>query len=421
MNQPLLLPSHPDAADFVAALEHYAREGCEIEIERLAGGGATYSFRGKVAHVSASEDRVIVQRDGREPQSYWIRYLFRVIDSNGKTTENKAALEKHLEAQARRDTRAADEQRALVDQTFLPSVSNSTNAFAGKVSGTINGRDSEFFAFKSQGDKPRLAVVYGKSEEAAARCMRLLDAETSTWEVFARYLQSHFLWPVWLTLRRQAQDYAIELRAGLPLVLPHADGWQRAEREALYKDRGLTWADWGPTAGLYSLEGAELDYEGLFAMADRVPVSLLNLYLIVAFDSAQFFDEIDRVDAGTLRQFIQHGLAAARPAPTGLEAIETMAIAKLRELVTIAGTGFKAQSGDKLREHLQTCWSPRLESEAVRRARYKRYQLLPPPGWDWDQFQFFRADYRNMLDALHQWMFNGWAPPKAYERFTAMV
>lgn len=156
-------------------------------------------------------------------------------------------------------------------------------------------------------------------------------------------------------------------------------------------------------------------------MTDRVPVSLLNLYLIVAFDSAQFFDEIDRVNAGTWRQFIQHGLAAARPAPTGLEAIETMAIAKLRELVTIAGTGFKAQSGDKLRAHLLTCWSPRLESEAVRRARYKRYQLLPPPGWDWDQFLFFRADYRIMLDALQQWMFNGWAPPKAYERFTAMV
>lgn len=421
MNQPLLLPSHPDAADFVAALEHYAKEGCEIEIERLLGGGETYKFSGRVADVASTEDRVIVHRDGREPQSYWIRYLFRIVDSTGKTTENKAALAKHREVQARRDSQVTDGQRALQDQAFVPSVRHSTNAFAGKVSGSINGRDSEFLAFKSNGDKPRLAVVYGKSEEAAARCMRLLDAETSNWDVFASYLQAHFLWPAWLNLRRQAQAYATDLRAGLPVILPEADDWQRAQREALYKERGLTWADWGPTAGLYSLEGAELDYEALFEMADKVPVSLLNLYLIVAFDSAQFFDEIDRVDPGTLRLFIQHGLAAARPAPTGLQAIETMAIAKLRELVTIAGTGFKAQSGDKLRAHLKTCWSPQLETEAVRRARYKRYQLLPPPGWDWDQFQFFRSDYRNMLEALHQWMFNGWAPPRASERFSAMV
>ncbi|EWS66384.1 hypothetical protein Y695_00344 [Hydrogenophaga sp. T4] len=156
-------------------------------------------------------------------------------------------------------------------------------------------------------------------------------------------------------------------------------------------------------------------------MADRVPAPLLNLYLIVAFDSAQFFDEIERVDANILRQFIRYGLAVAMPVPTGLEAIETMAIAKLRELITIAGTGFKAHSGDKLRAHLRTYWSPTLEREAVQRARYKRYRLLPPTGWEWDQFQFFRTDYRNMLDALHQWMFNGWAPLKASERFTEMV
>jgi len=57
----------------------------------------------------------------------------------------------------------------------------------------------------------------------------------------------------------------------------------------------------------------------------------------------------------------------------------------------------------------------------VRRARYKSHQLLPPPGWTWAQFQFFRSDYRYMLEALHQWMFNGWAPPAAVKRFTALA
>jgi len=420
MTHPYLIPSHPDAAEFVAILGQYAKDGSLIQFERLSGM-ETYTFSGTVVSVAPAEDRVIVRRDDREPQSYWIRYLFRVVDSTGKTTENKAALAKHRETQDRRESRAADGRRALEDQTFIPEVRHETNAFAGKVIGSINGRDCDFFVFKSNGVKPRLAVVYGKSEECVTRCMRLLDAETSNWDVFASYLQAHFLWPAWLNLREQAQTYATELRAGLPVLPSEADGRQRAEREELYKSRGLTWSDWGPTAELYSLEGPEPDYATLFAMADRVPVSLLSLYLIVAFDSVQFFDKIDRVDAGTLRQFIQHGLVVALPTPTGLEAIESMAIAKLRELVAIAGTGFKAQSGDKLRAHLKTCWSPRLESEAVQRARFKRYRFLPPPGWDWDQFQFFRTDYRNMLDALHQWMFNGWAQPKASERFTAMV
>lgn len=415
-----MIPSHPDAAEFVAALQQYAIDGSVIQFERLSGM-ETYTFWGTVASVAAAEDRVIVRRAGREPQSYWIRYLFRVVDSTGKTTENKAALAKHVEAQDHRALRAADVRHVLVDQTFVPEVHYQTNAYAVKVNGTINGRACEFFVFKSNGDMPRLAVVYSKSEADAVRCMRLLDSELSTWDVFASYLQAHFIWPAWLKLREHAQAYATELRAGRPVLPSEADRWQRVEREALYNDRGLTWADWGPTAELYSLEGAELDYLELFAMADRVPASLLNLYLIVAFDSVQFFDEIDRVDAGTLQQFIQHGLAVAQPAPSGLEALATMGIAKLRELVTIAGTGFKAQSGDKLRAHLKSCWSPRLESEAVGRARFKRYRLLPPPGWNWDQFQFFRTDYRNMLDALHQWMFNGRVPPKAAERFTSMV
>lgn len=420
MNHLYLIPSHPAAATFVAVLQQYAKDGGVVQFERLSGMD-TYTFAGTVTSVIPAEDRVLVRRDDKEPKSYWIRYLFRVVGPDGKTIENAAALAKHREVQDRRESRAADGRRALDDANFAPEIRHQTNVLHGKIDGSINGRACKFYAFKSTNGKPLMSVVYAKDEAAAARCMLLLDAEVSTWDVFASYLQAHFIWPAWLNLREQAQVYATELRAGLPVLAPNADGWQKAEREALYKDRGLTWTDWGPTASLYSLEGSELDFEVLFAMADRVPAPLLNLYLIVAFDSAQFFDEIERVDANILRQFIRYGLAVALPVPTGLEAIETMAIAKLRELITIAGTGFKARSGDKLRAHLRTYWNPTLEREAVQRARYKRYRLLPPPGWEWDQLQFFRTDYRNMLDALHQWMFNGWAPLKASERFTEMV
>ena len=304
---------------------------------------------------------------------------------------------------------------------FVPNARLSTSTFAGSINGTINGQTRNFYAFKGYSSKPSTAVVYAKSEADANRCMRLLDCENSVWEVFAVFLQAHFLWPAWLNLREQAQAYAAELRAGLALLPPDADGWACREREDFYIERGLTWQDWGPTACLESIEGAELDFELLFRFADIVPAPLLNLYLIVAFDSAQLFDEIDRIDTTTLEQFMHYGLAIAQPRPNVETAIDTMVISRLRELVEIAGTGFKARGSAAIREHLKGVMTPRLQIEAIRRAKYKKYQLLPPPGWSWKQFQFFRSDYRCMLDALHRWMFNGFAQPRAAERFKALV
>lgn len=418
------IASHPDSADFVAALEQCAKDGRAIQLERLSGS-QTYMFSGKIVSVTPIEDCCLVQREGREPQSYWIRYLFRLVDADDVVVENRAALAKHEEVavqrQQWRDKRAEDGQRVLIDADFIPDITLETSSLAGSIEGAINGQRCNFYAFKSRSSRPAAAVVYAKNEVAAARCMRLLDSGNSTWDVFASYLQAHFLWPAWLNLRDQAQGYATELRAGLQLLPPEADGWARQAREELYKDGGLTWADWGATARLESLEVDELDFESLFELADRVPAPLLNLYLIVAFDSAQFFDQIDRVDSSTLKQFMLHGLAIAQPVPTADAALDVMAISGLREFVEIAGTGFKARGAAALREHLKTCMTPSLAMEAVRRARYKKYQLLPPPGWTWEQFQFFRADYRFMLGALHQWMFNGWAQPQAEGRFRALV
>lgn len=425
MNHPYLIPSHPDSTDFVAALQRCAKNGRVVQLERLVGGGDTYTFSGKVVSVMPHEDRCVVQREDREPQSYWIRYLFRLIDADGTAVENRAALAKHAEVAVQREQRRErldeDSMRTLEDLNFVPDARLSTSTSAGAIDGTINGQACSFYAFKGHSSTPSAAVVYAKSEADAKRCMRLLDCENSVWDVFAVFLRAHFLWPAWLNLREQAQAYATELRAGQARLPLEADGWDCREREEFYKERGLTWQDWGPTACLESIEGEELDFESLFRFADIVPAALLNLYLIVAFDSAQFFDEIDRVNATTLEQFMHYGLAIAQPAPNVETAIDTMALSRLRELVEIAGTGFKARGAAAIREHLKGVLTPHLQIEAVRRARYKKYQLLPPPGWSWKQFQFFRADYRCMLDALHQWMFNGWAQARAEERFKALV
>ena len=425
MNHPYLIPSHPDSTEFIAALELCAKNGRVIQIERLVGGSDTYKFSGKVINITPQEDRCLIQLEDREPQSYWIRYLFRLIEADGTTVENRAALAKHAELaiqKVQRQTKLDEvSKRTLEDLNFVPDARLTTSTFAGSVSGTINGQACSFYAFKGHRSKPAAAVVYAKSEADANRCMRLLDCENSVWDVFAVYLQAHFLWPAWINLRKQAQEYAAELRAGLERLPPEADSWVCHEREEFYKERGLTCQDWGPTARLESIEGEELDYTSLFRFADKVPAPLLNLYLIVAFDSAQFFNEIDRVNAATLEQFMHYDLAIALPAPNFETAIDTMAISLLRELVEIAGTGFKARGAAAIREHLKGVITPHLEIEAVRRARYNKYQLLPPTGWSWKQFQFFRADYRLMLDTLYQWMFNGFAQPRAEAQFKALV
>lgn len=421
MEHPRLMRSHPDAASFVEALERCAKDGRAVVLERLSAGGTTYTFQGTIQDVTPAEDRCTVKEVDRAPRSYWIRYLFSVVDADGTKVLNRAAHNRHAEVQAERAQRAEDAQRTLVDTSFTPDAAYVTSSAAGTVDGTINDVPHTFYAFKGRSSKPAAAVVHATSQAAANRCMRLLDAETSTWDVFASFLQSHFLWPSWLTLREAARARAAEIRDGLPVLDASADGWARRDREALYEGQGLTWAAWGPCASLDALEQEPLDYQSLFDLADRVPPAILNLFLIVAYNSVRFFDEIERVDARTLQQFIHHGLAVAQPAPTASEALQTMAIARLRELVTMAGTGYKAKDAASLRIHLEAHLTPQLAREAVRRARYKRYQLRPPPGWTWEQFQFFRADYRHMLDALHQWMFNGWAQPEAERIFRKLA
>lgn len=79
-----------------------------------------------------------------------IRYLFRVIDSKGKTTENSPAVAKHREVhdqrEVRLETRTAHGLRTRVDDRFVAPVRSASSALAGKVDGSINGRACELFA-----------------------------------------------------------------------------------------------------------------------------------------------------------------------------------------------------------------------------------------------------------------------------------
>jgi hypothetical protein len=361
-------------------------------------------------------------QDDLEQRTFAVRFIARLVEPDGSIIENQAARELQEAFAERRRERAATGQRALEDLNYFPESWVDGRELVRKLTGTIDGRHCQFYAFKGRSFQPSLAVIYAKDESAAQRCMRLLESGLSTWDLFAAYVQSYFLWPAWMNLRQQARAVAAELRGDLPTLPADADDAQQVERKSLYEAGGLTWQDWGSSiVHLPSLEGVEPDYEALFAMAERMPVTLLNLYLVRAFDSVRFFDRWDGVEFSTIQQLMQFGLVVARQPPTPQEAFHLMGRAELRQLVQEAGTGFKARSSSELREHLMGRMTPALEARAVERCRYKRYQILPPAGWTWEQFQFFRHDYPAMLDALNQWLFNGWAPARAAERFATLA
>lgn len=417
------MPLAPSTSfNFVAALKLAVQKQQAVQLTYLAGGGVQRTLKGCILSVSENDEQCMVQReDESRPRQYWIRYLFTLIDENGIETSNEPALQKHREVLEQRKQRENNGQRLLADSNFVPPRTYVTSALAGKLNGTINGEKRDFYFFQTKDSTARGAIIYARDEINAVRCMQLLDTDHSVWDFFAVYLQAHFIWPAWLTLQKEAQAKATKARDGMPKLPPDADWDQRTKREALYASCGLSEENYGATAKITSLEGEPIDFISLFDMADRVPTNLLNLYLMIAWNSNQFFDDIERVDDSTLKQFIRYGFVAELPDPSTEEALERLPIAKLRELVAFAGTGFKARSGDALRAHLRSCMTPALALEAMRRLKRPKYQLLPPPNWTWEQFQFLRSDYQDMIRDLSQWLFNGRVSPEASKRFTTLV
>ena len=316
---------------------------------------------------------------------------------------------------------AREGRRTLVDATYVPASAEQTSRLVGRVDGTIGEESATFYVFQAVTTKDRLVVVSAKDEKSAERCMLLLDSKMKFWDIFASYLKHRFVWPLWLSLRSDVQQLAEDIRAGLDVLAADADGYERNAREALYESAGLNFDNYGTLGFLYSLECEPWDIFKVFDHAERVPSYVLNLYLTVAWNSVRYFDELERVDASSLKEFIRYGLAEIRPEPTAKESLEHNSMSDLRQLVKLSGTSLKARSGSVLREHLLAHMTPALEAESKQRMKRPKYQLLPPDGLTWEGFQSFRSDYQSMLHALSWWIFNGTAPNAVYERFKTAV
>lgn len=246
MNSPYLISSNSDALDFVAALDRAVLDGRPVEIERLSDGNIRRKFKARIIGVTPAEDRCVMYvGEDENPRSYWIRFLFLIVDADGKTTHNKAAIAKQQNLLEQREKKQRDADRALVESQFVPEPDLVTSSFSKKITGSRDGKPCDFFLFEGASIKATSSIVYAKTELDAVRCMKLLDSSNSIWDLFACYLQAQFVWPVWLNLRKEIKLRASEVRAG-QLPLSTDASWQLTqEREELYKSNGLSHEELG--------------------------------------------------------------------------------------------------------------------------------------------------------------------------------
>lgn len=403
------------------ALHEAAHSTQEVTLEYLVSGSDIWTFTCNILGVDAVRGKFqFLRREGEVPREYAIKYLFRITLPCGKVVPNEDALRTHEAAIARREHRAREILSLRADVTVLAPNTGSYKCL-DTVDGSLNGQPRQFYVFGAENRTKTMAVIHAKDALAAQRAMSLVESPHSFWECFDILLKAHFIWVAWLSLRREGREIAQALRGDTPVLDDGASIAERLQREALYHEAGLNHAAYGAGADLMWFEGREPDYLALFELADKVPAELLRQYLIYSYETSEYFNYKKEHDDRDISSFIHYGLCRKCHPPSIEEVVEKLPIRMLRDLVAASGSNFKARSGAVLGQHLLGRITPQQEAEARKHSRIPQYQMLPPPGLSWKDFQFIRQDYKWMVHELAQWMFNGMSPPKAGQIFKAMV
>lgn len=403
------------------ALNEAAHSAQEVTLECLGSGSEVQTFTCNILCVDAVRGKFQFLRSGSEaPREYSIKYLFRITLPWGKVVPNEDALRTHEAAIARREHRAREIVSLRADVTALAPHTGRYKNF-GTLDGSLNGQHRQFFIFGAESGVKTMAVIHAKDVWSAQRAMSLVESSHGFWECFDLLLKEHFIWVAWLNLRRKGREIAQTQPGDMPLLDDGASVEEHLQRESLYREAGLNHAAYGAGADLEWFEGREPDYLALFELADKVPSGLLRQYLIYSYRASEYFNYDKEQDDRDISSFIHYGLCRKCPPPLIEVMVEKLPIRVLRDLIAASGSTFKARSGAVLGQHLLGRITPALEAEARKHSRIPQYQILPPPGLSWKDFQFIRQDYKWMVHELAQWMFNGMSPPKAGEVFKALV
>jgi hypothetical protein len=267
-------------------------------------------------------------------------------------------------------------------------------------------------------------VLYAKNEHQLRRALSVLDWDMGFWEAFPIMLQSHFFWVGWERLREAGRKRAAEIRGSLPLLQKPCKSVRfeyqmELDRMAMYEAAGLSHQEYGPGAELNWFEGQAVDYEAVFAWADRLPTAVLCDYLINSFASNEIFHSKD-VSQTKLQLEEAHELMIRRANCPLRDHMDSLSIKRVRELIQASGSTLKANSKAPLIDFLFGHMTPTLESQIRSESKIPNCQNMPPPGLSWDDFQFLRQDYKWMYGSLNYWFFGGSAAPKAAEIFSTL-
>lgn len=363
-------------------------------------------------------------KDDDEPKKFTFRFTHRLIDTSGCVIVNPQADEYRENILQTRQDKQTEIHRMQGDDSAISFQDHPSFKVLDSVDGTINSPQRRFYLVGGKHSTSERAVLYAKNEHQLRRALSVLNWDMGFWEAFPILLQSHFLWVGWERLREAGRKRAAEIRGSSPLLQKSAlsvrfDYHLELDRMAMYKAAGLSHQEYGPGAALPWFEGQAVDYEAVFAWADRVPTAVLRDYLINVFASNEIFRSKD-VSQSKLQLEETHELVIRRANCPLREHMEYLPIKRVREMIQACGSTLKANSKAPLIDFLLGHMTPTLESQIRTESRIPNCQNMPPPGLSWDDFQFLREDYKWMYGSLNFWLFNGSAAPKAAEVFSAL-
>lgn len=393
-------------------------------------------FPGVIVDVDLGNRWYFVKRmeDGI-PQKFTFRFTHRLVDASGCVIVNPQADEYMANIFQARQDRQNESQRMLTDDSAISVRGDEKYEVLFRVDGSINNQPRKFYIVSGNGSKSGRAVLYASGEFQLKRALSVLDWDLGFWEAFPILLQSHFLWVGWERLRESGRKRAAEIRGSLPILqkldksvnLDYENALnremvyrqERMDRMAMYQAAGLNYQEYGPGADLLWFEGQAVDYEAVFAWAGQLPITVLRDYLINAFDSTELFHSKD-ISQRKLQLEESHKLVTKRADIPLREHMETLSIKRVREMMQASSSTLKARSKAPLLDFLLGHMTPTMERQIRSESKAPNYKNLPPPGLSWDDFQFLRQDYKWMYYSLNEWLFAGYATPKAIEVFLAL-
>lgn len=389
-------------------LERHAALHSRVRVQVSSIGGYLHDWTGTIERLAPIDRHCFI--DGHMVS---FRMLIRLTTPDGDVIENPDSIENWKAAMAERAEEKRTTERVRMDESFVPPSINPLTAIKDVP---LKGRQrTGYLGTYEWGERDILLLA--KDAPSAERAFRLISTNEGFWTISGALLKGRVIWPAWHQMMTHLCQRAEELRKGQPPLAHDCTYEQEQERIELYKESGLNildYVDWQPIRWLETY--IQVDWEALFDWANGKPAGVLSDFMAKAWNSNEFLPtdggDLGREMLVTLKAY---GLVELEPVRefTLRELADYASIKELRAWIAEAGSGFKARTGDVLREHLIELAPPFLEDRLRGLTPTRMLRMVQPEGWTWAEFQRARKLYESMTNDLKQYQFNGWTKEKA--------